>query len=69
MSICRQIALETQACVCIQKSTIFHFILFIFFFWGGGGGEGRGGGATASKNEIGPCLSVSHREGEVSLVK
>ena len=41
------------------------FYLFIFVcVWGGGGG-----GATASKNEIGSCLSVSHREDEFSLVK
>ena len=63
MSICRQIALETQACTCIQYSTVFHFFLFylfiyLFIYLFLGGGEG---GATASKNEIGPCLSISHR--------
>ena len=45
------------------------FFYFIYYFFFGGGGGGRGGGATAFKNEIGPCLSVSHREGEFSLVK
>ena len=48
-------------------SSLQFFTFFIFFL--GGGGGGGGGGGTASKNEIGPCLSVSHREGKLSPVK
>ena len=59
-----------NASMCMY-SVVYSFSLFLFylliFFGGGGGGEERG--ATASKNEIGPCFSVFHRDGESSLVK
>ena len=54
-----------NASMCMY-SVVYSFSLLFYFFVCVCGG---GGGATASKNEIGPCLSVSHREDEFSLVK
>ena len=61
---------NASMCMCsvVYSFSLFYlFYLSIFFFFGGGGGGM--GGTTASKNEMGPCLSVCHREGEFSLVK